>query len=183
MEVGEKIKNIVIISGSLRKASYNTKLAKYIQNQYSSLASIEVVVLMDLPFFSEDLESNLPKSVLDLIEKIKNADAVIFCTPEYNNTIPGVLKNALEWLSRDYSRPFIKNKPVAITGCSTGGFGTVRAQNDLMQLCLVLGFKVDASLRFPISNAQNVFDADGGIVNEDISSRLKTFVNGFLDSI
>ncbi len=167
------MKKILAIPGSIHTKSYNKMVCRYLQSLSNSEASIEVFEIDAIPFFSEDLESDLPAEVKSLISKINESDAVIFSTPEYNNMVPGVLKNTCEWLSRGYSASAVKDKPVAIMGVSTGGFGTVRAQNQLLLLLSILGFRTSASLRLPISNAQDKFDSTGTITDTETQQKIK----------
>ncbi len=134
---------------------------------------LKIFELDDVPIFSQDLETDLPSEVQDLISQVEWADAVIFSTPEYNNMVPGVLKNTCEWLSRSYATPAVIGKPVAIMGASDGGFGTVRAQNQLLLLASILKFQVDASLRLPISRAQDVFDEQGKLTSDDARTKIQ----------
>ncbi len=174
--------NLLLISGSLRSRSYNTFLLNYVKRYLmNKKVYCKLLTLENIPYFNEDLENNLPSTINELIETVKNTDAFIVATPEYNNFIPGVLKNFFDWLSRDYLRSFIKNKPIAICGCTVGGFGTVRAQNELLLLLTILGFHAASDFRLPISNANNVFDTSNQEVkNEETSLRINEFVDKFV---
>ena len=135
---------VLAISGSLRRDSYNTRLLHTI----AELASdrVEVVVwdgLKDVPPYDEDDESDPgPPAVAALREAIADADAVLFATPEYNRSIPGQLKNALDWLSRPLDRSPLRNKPVSVIGASQGAFGAVWAQAELRKVLGALGARV-----------------------------------------
>ncbi|MFW5702922.1 MAG: NADPH-dependent FMN reductase [Candidatus Dojkabacteria bacterium] len=171
------MKKIITIPGSIRKDSYNKAVCRYLESLSNEELEISSFELNYLPFFNEDLEDNLPKEVKDFVSAVEKADAVIFSTPEYNNMVPGVLKNACEWLTRGYSSYAVKDKPVAIVGASTGGFGTVRAQNQLMLLAQIMGFKVEAGLRLPISNVQDKVDEHGQISDADTQAKLGELVS------
>jgi len=123
---------IVALVGSLRKDSFNKQLVKTIERRYSHLFDIEVADIKSLPFYNEDDEKTPSAEVMAFKVMISEADAVLICTPEFNWSISGVLKNALEWLSR-VDKP-IAGKPVIPMGVSGGGLGTVRAQLHLRQI-------------------------------------------------
>lgn len=144
---------------------------------------IRVYELNDLPFFNADLEADLPQVVQEYVDSVRWADALIFSTPEYNNMLPGVLKNACEWLTRGYSNDAVINKPMAIVGASDGGFGTVRAQNQLLLLAVIMRMQVSADLRLPISKAQDVFSATGELVDESVREKLSALLNNLLSKL
>ncbi|WP_068675560.1 NADPH-dependent FMN reductase [Oceanobacillus sp. Castelsardo] len=123
---------IVAMVGSVRRESYNMKLVRYMQERYSNKVEIEILPINELPFFNEDEELNPPELVKILREKIKESDGILFATPEYNASIPAVLKNAIDWFSR--VEPVLVNKPAMIVGASMGVLGTVKAQLHLRQI-------------------------------------------------
>lgn len=125
---------IVALVGSLRKESFNMQLVKTIKERYSTLFDLDIADIGILPYFNEDIEVAPPREVEEFKRSIANADAVLMCTPEYNWSTPGVLKNALDWLSR-MEKP-IAGKPVIPMGVTQGGLGTVRAQLHLRQVLL-----------------------------------------------
>lgn len=171
---------VLLVPGSLRQNSFNKSLARHIKKSQSLKAEFEIFEINDVPLFNEDLEDNLPESVAKLIEVLKSSDGVIIITPEYNNSLPAPIRNVIHWLSRKYSKPYILNKPLGITGVTDGGFGTVRAQHELLQLAVVVGFKVDAQHRLPISKAYDVFNENGEIVNEEIKRKVDSFIDNYL---
>lgn len=177
------MKRIIAIPGSLREKSFNKSVCKYLCSLSNQEVNVSVFELNNIPLFNADLESNLPTSVQVLVNKLSDAEAIIIATPEYNNMIPGVLKNTLDWLSRSYAKASIRNKPLAIVGASDGGFGTVRAQNQLLLLATLLGFKVDAKLRFPISHADQKFNSEGERADEQVKLGLKTVLDGLIEQI
>lgn len=124
--------NIVTIVGSIRKESYNMKLAKTMQERYKDKLNINIIDIASLPFFNQDEEENPPQIVKEFKETIANADGVIIVTPEYNWSVPGVLKNALDWTSR--VDKVLNGKPVMALGASMGMLGTVRAQMHLREI-------------------------------------------------
>lgn len=123
---------IVAIVGSIRKDSYNKQLAYTIQERYVNKFDLEILDIGELPFFNQDIENDPPESVSDFKKKINDADGVIIVTPEYNWSIPGVLKNALDWLSR--VDKVLIGKPVMVAGAATGIMGTIRAQLHIRQI-------------------------------------------------
>jgi NAD(P)H-dependent FMN reductase len=174
---------VLLIPGSLRKKSFNKSLASHIKSSQSHKAEFEIFEINDIPMFNEDLEDNLPDSVSNLIETIKSSDGIIIITPEYNNSLPAPIRNVIHWLSRKYSKPYILNKPLGITGVSDGGFGTVRAQHELLQLAVVVGMKVDAHHRLPVSKAYDVFNDEGIIIDDGLKTKVDSFVDNYLEWI
>jgi chromate reductase len=153
----EKIK-IIGICGSLRQESYNNAALLAIKNLAPNNIELEIVSLSEIPFFNEDIENEgVPLSVVNLKEKINNSDAVIIATPEYNYSIPGVLKNTLDWLSRGDLKP-LKGKPTAIISASLGMLGGARVQYHLRQVCLALDMNVVSKPEVFIGKANTKFN-------------------------
>ncbi|GIO34278.1 MULTISPECIES: NADPH-dependent FMN reductase [Paenibacillus] len=123
---------VVALVGSIRKDSYNRKLAEYVKNKYKEQMDVEILNLRDVPFYDQDIENDPPAPVKELRQKVAAADAVLWVTPEYNYSIPGVLKNVIDWLSR--GDRVINGKPSFIMGASMGLLGTVRAQQHLRDI-------------------------------------------------
>lgn len=123
---------IVALVGSIRKESFNKKLAAFIQKRYQDKADIEILNVEDLPFFNQDDELDPPSIVKEVKSKIRESDGVLIVTPEYNHSVPGVLKNAIDWCSR--GERVMVDKPVMIVGSSPGMLGTARAQIHLRQI-------------------------------------------------
>jgi chromate reductase len=159
---------ILGISGSLRAKSYNTMLLRAAMG----LAPRDMVIRpasIDLPLYNEDIrELGYPPPVSLLRAQIADADAVLIATPEYNYSVPGVLKNAIDWVSRPPDQPF-SGKPVAIMGASPGRFGTVRAQNHLRQSLVALNANVLAKPAVMVGGAEAVFDDTGQLT--DVATR------------
>lgn len=130
--------NILGIPGSLRKASWNKSLLRAAAKLAPSGTVIEIFELDGIPPFNQDDERNPPPRVAELKSKVKAADAILIVTPEYNYSIPGVLKNAIDWASRPYGDSAWSRKPVAIMGASGGNIGTARAQYHLRQTFVFL---------------------------------------------
>lgn len=172
---------ILLVPGSLRENSFNNSLIQYISRLNIADVEFKVQRLNQIPMFNEDLEKELPNDINKMIENFEWADAVIISTPEYNNSLPAITRNMLHWLSREYSKYTIKNKPLGITGVTDGGFGTVRAQNELLLMATIIGFKVSSDMRLPISKGQEIFNGEGELVHEKTKEKVIEFVNKFKD--
>jgi len=172
---------VVAIVGSIRKESYNMALAKFIQKRYAEKFELEVLSLRDLPMYDQDIENEAPQSVLDFKARVKAADAVLWLTPEYNGTVPGVMVNAIDWLSR-VDKVMI-GKPSFMMGASMGNLGTVKAQLHLRDILFSPG------INSPVLHGNDVyigavhtkFDAEGNLTDEGTVKFLDTVVENFLD--
>ncbi len=156
---------IAAISGSLRRASYNRGLLRAAQALAPGGVTIDILEI-DLPVFNEDLEAAEPTAVTTFKKRVRDANAVLIATPEYNWGIPGGLKNAIDWCSRPLATNVLKQKPIAILGASYGPWGTTRAQNALRQ---VLVFTDSLTLAQPwvfVNNASEKFDGAAELTDE-----------------
>jgi chromate reductase len=152
---------ILGISGSLRRESHNTRLLHAARALLPEGAELDVFGgLAEIPPFSEDVEHEPPESVLALREAIAAADAVLIATPEYNGTLPGQLKNALDWVSRPVGTSPLRGKPVAVIGASTGMFGAVWAQADARKVLGLIGARV-LDRELPVAQAHETLRDDG----------------------
>jgi chromate reductase, NAD(P)H dehydrogenase (quinone) len=178
--------NILGISGSLRAGSYNTALLRAAQTLVDTGVTLEAATLHGIPLYDADVErEGLPGPVAQLKERIVASDGVLLVTPEYNNGIPGVFKNAIDWLSRpaaDISRVF-GNRPFAVIGASQGGFGTILSQNAWLPVLKTLGTQHWSGGRLMVSRAQQVFDEAGELKDETVRRQLGDFLRGFAASI
>ena len=157
---------ILAFAGSLRKGSYNRALLQAVSESVPKDASLEIFELDGIPPFNQDLESSVPDKVKEFKRKIKGADALLIVTPEYNYSVPGVLKNAIDWASRPYGDNSFENKPVAIMSASTGILGGARAQYHLRQSLVFLNmFPVNKPEIFVTSAAQK-FDDKGKLLDQ-----------------
>ena len=180
---------ILGISGSLRAGSYNTALLRAARSVAPAGVDLEVATLHGIPLYDGDLEQRdgLPAAVTVLKDKIAASDAVLLVTPEYNNGIPGVFKNAIDWLSRppsDAARVF-GGRPFAVIGASPGGFGTILAQAAWLPVLRTLGVRYWSGGRLMLSRANQAFDEQGEIKDEATREQLRKFVAGlseFADS-
>ncbi len=179
--------HILGISGSLRAGSYNTALLRAAAQLMPSGATLEVATLHGIPLYDGDAEARdgIPAAVQQLKERIVACDGLLLATPEYNNGIPGVLKNGIDWLSRpasDIARVF-GNRPVAVLGASPGGFGTILAQNAWLPVLRTLGTRPWYGGRLMVSRAGQVFGAAGEMVDEKMKAQLQQFLQGFAASL
>lgn len=157
---------ILGIPGSLRKGSYNRGLIRAAQQLLPQGASMETFDLVGIPPFSEDDEKNVPQKVADFKAAIRRADAILISTPEYNYSIPGVLKNAIDWASRPYGDSAWMGKTAAVIGASIGRFGSARAQYHLRQVCVYLDVDVLNQPEVMVGNASEMFDEQGNLTHE-----------------
>ena len=170
---------ILGIAGSLRKASYNRAALRAAQKLAPAGVQVDSFELDGIPGFSQDAEANPPPQVAELKAKIRAADGVLLVTPEYNYSIPGVLKNAIDWASRPYGDSAWNGKPVAVMGASIGALGSARAQYHLRQCFVFLNMDAVNQPEVMIGNAQQRFDAQGNLVDE--TSR--KLISGILEAL
>lgn len=156
---------ILGIAGSLRKGSYNRSALRAAQSLTPADTRLEIFELDGIPGFNQDEERKPPEKVAELKTRVRAADAILFVTAEYNYSIPGVLKNAIDWASRPYGESAWDGKPAAIMGASIGALGTARAQYHLRQCCVFLNMYLLNTPEVMISNAAERFDADGELVD------------------
>jgi len=157
---------ILGIAGSLRKQSFNRRLLRAAQELTPEGARIDIFELDDIPSFNQDEEGNPPAKVSELKQRVRSADAILFVTPEYNYSVPGVLKNAIDWASRPYGDSAWNGKPVAIMGASVGTIGTARAQYHLRQMFVFLNMYAVNQPEVMLSNAHKHFDEQGKLTDE-----------------
>jgi len=175
---------LIGISGSLRKNSFNSALLRAAAAMMPDGSKLVIGEIKNIPLYDGDLEaaSGVPDAVGALKDAIAAADGLLIATPEYNNSMPGVLKNAIDWLSRpptDIKRVF-SGKPVAVMGASPGGFGTILSQNAWLPVLRTLGMQPWFGGRLMVSRAQSVFDDSGVITDQAILQQLGKFAEGFV---
>ncbi len=177
----EKTLTILGIAGSLRKASYNRGALRAAQELAPEDVKIEIFKLDGIPPFNQDEEKNPPQSVIDLKQRVRAADAILFVTPEYNYSIPGVLKNAIDWASRPYGDNAWNDKPVAVMGASVGTGGTARAQYHLRQSFVFLNMHPLNGPEVMITNAPERFDDQGNLKDEKTRELIKKMLRNLAD--
>ncbi len=173
---------ILGIAGSLRRESYNRAALRAAQELAPAGVALDIFELAGIPLFNEDDEHQLPARVVDLKKHVRGADAILIVTPEYNYSVPGVLKNALDWGSRPYGDNVWGEKPVAIMGASIGGFGTARAQYHLRQVLLALNMYAVNRPEVMIGNAAQQFDAEGHLTNDTTRGLIRQLLENLVDS-
>jgi len=170
---------IAVFVGSLRKKSTNKVLAQYLEKVAPEGMTFDYIDIR-LPLYSEDIENaGMPKEVQAMKEKVEAANGVLIVSPEYNRSVPGVLKNAIDWISRPYGHSSFANKPVGILGSSMGPVGTALGQADLRRIMLFQNAKVLGQPEVYVANAYEVFDESGNIVSERWQKNLKEFMQAF----
>ena len=168
--MGQSIR-ILGIAGSLRRESYNRAALHAATQLVPEGATIDIFELDGITGFNQDEEQNPPAKVVELKQRIREADAILFVTPEYNYSVPGVLKNAIDWASRPYGDSAWNGKPAAIMGASVGTIGTARAQYHLRQMMVFLNMFPINQPEVMIGNAQGRFDSQGNLT-DDVTKNL-----------
>ncbi len=167
------MKTFIAISGSLRKGSFNTHLLEAAKEVAEGVANIEIYDISSIPLYNQDLEVNFPAEAQALKDKILASDGVIFATPEYNRSIPGVLKNAIDWASRPYGMNAFDAKPVLILGATPAPTGTTLGQSHLKHVMLYLNGYVLGQPEFYLGSAHEKFNAEGKLTDESTREHLK----------
>jgi chromate reductase len=174
---------ILAFAGSLRKASFNAATLRVLQSLAPAWVTIAIHDLSDIPLYNEDLENQgLPASVVTFRQAIAAADGLVIATPEYNYSVPGVLKNAIDWASRPPEQPF-DGKPIALLGASPGFAGTARAQYHLRQMFIYLNAQILNRPEVFISAAHTKFDADGHLTDEMTRKHLGGMLEALLMAV
>jgi len=181
------MKQIIGISGSLRQGSFNAALLRAAVELAPDSLNIEIGSIRDIPLYNFDVEKDegIPPAVTRLKEQIAAADGLLLVTPEYNNSIPGVFKNAIDWLSRppaDIPRVF-GQRPVGLIGASPGNFGTILSQNGWLATLRTLGTRPWFGASLYVAGAGKVFDESGALIEPAIRERLRKYLQGFADFI
>ena len=174
---------IIGLCGSLRRGSYNGMLLRAVAAAAAPGTTVETVSIRDIPLYDGDVEAEqgVPATVQALKDRIAAADGLLLATPEYNNSIPGVLKNAIDWTTRppaDIGRVF-RGRPVALMGATTGLGGTALAQTAWLPVLRTLGMRPWFDARLQITSAAKVFDGEGHVMDDKARDRIRTFIEGF----
>jgi chromate reductase len=170
---------IAVFVGSLRKESYNLKTAKAMIALAPESLSFEIVSIAELSMFNEDLEATPPKEWESFREKIRAADGLLFFTPEYNRSIPGVLKNAIDIGSRPYGKNSWNGKPAAIVSVSIGNISGFGANHHLRQALVFVNAPTMAQPEAYIGDASSLFDKEGNLANDSTKQFLTTFMSAY----
>jgi|SRR4051794_28812570 len=163
---------ILGIAGSVRRGSHNRRLLRAAGDTLpSGVELVEWDGLAGLPIFDEELETDPPACVQELLDAIEEADALVIATPEYNASLPGGLKNALDWASRPFPDNVLKDKPSAVIGASTGLFGAVWAQAEVRKVLKASGAHV-LETELPVGMADGAFTEDGSLADPELTARM-----------
>jgi chromate reductase len=178
---------ILAISGSLRRGSFNSALLKAAVPLVEGDVQLEIASIAGIPLYDGDLEAGqgIPQVVQDLKARIRACDGLLLATPEYNNGIPGVFKNAIDWLSRPPAEipQVFGNRPVALIGASPGGFGTILSQNAWLPVLRTLGTRPWFGAKLMVSRANKVFDQNGALTDDSVRSQLRDFIHNFAEYV
>ena len=173
---------ILGVSGSLRRGSFNALLLRAAAEMAPAGTTIEIGSIEGIPLYNQDVEDQgIPQAVQTLKERVIATDGLLLVSPEYNNSMPGVMKNAIDWLSRppkDVPRVF-RDRPVGLIGATPGAGGTALAQLAWLAVFRTLGTAPWFGGRVHAAKARDLFDADGRLIDETVRGQLQTFVNGF----
>jgi chromate reductase, NAD(P)H dehydrogenase (quinone) len=175
---------LIGLSGSLRQGSFNSALLRAAADQMPDGAELSIGSIRDIPLYDGDVETaeGIPEPVTRLKDAIAASDGLLLVTSEYNNSIPGVFKNAVDWLTRppaDIKRVF-RGKPVALLGASPGGFGTILSQNAWLPVLRTLRAELWSGGRMLVSRAESVFDEGGTLSDQKTKDQLRSFMEGFV---
>jgi chromate reductase len=179
---GDKEMGISILgfAGSLRKGSYNKAILRAAQDLVPRGSQLEIFDLAGIPIFNQDLEGEPPEKVKEFKKKIRAADALLIATPEYNYSIPGVLKNAIDWASRPHGDNVLEGKPVAIMGASIGMLGTARAQYHLRQTFVFLNMYPVNKPEVMVPFAQNSINEQGQVTDQKTKDKIRELLESLV---
>lgn len=172
---------ILGIAGSLRKGSFNRAALRAAQQLVPQGVTLETFEIDGLPGFNQDEEQRPPQKVVELKARIRAAGAILLVTPEYNYSVPGVLKNAIDWASRPYGDSAWAGKPVAVMGASVGALGTARAQYHLRQMFVFLNMPAVNQPEVMIANASQRFDAQGNLADEGSKKLIRDLLQSLVE--
>ena len=172
---------ILGIAGSLRRESYNKSALRAATQLVPEGASIEIYDIAGIPGFNQDDEQDPPAQIVEFKKKIREADAILFVTPEYNYSVPGVLKNAIDWASRPYGDSAWSGKPAAIMGASVGSIATARAQYHLRQIFVFLNIFAVNQPEVMIGAAHEKFDAEGNLTDETTKEHIRQLLQKLVE--
>jgi chromate reductase, NAD(P)H dehydrogenase (quinone) len=171
--------NIVVLVGSLRKESFTLKIAKALSGLAPDTLNLNLVTLHDISFFNQDLEASPPADWLALREKLHNSNGVLFVTPEYNRSIPGVLKNAIDVGSRPYGKSSFLGKPIGIVSNSPGPLGGVSAAKHLQNILPGICGPILGQPEIYLNGVGDAFDDQGELIKESLQAIMKQYIDAF----
>lgn len=174
---------IIGIAGSLRKGSFNRALLQAAQELAPQEVIIDILDIGNLPLFNEDLETDFPDVAQQMKNQIETTDGIIISTPEYNRSVPGVLKNFIDWTSRPHGQNSWTGKPVYVMGASVGSVATAVAQSHLKHTLLYLNTRVLGAPEFYLGKAYEKFNDDGMLIHEDTRKFLEKALEIFVDFV
>jgi chromate reductase len=178
---------ILGVSGSLRSGSLNSSLLRAAAEEMPEGVTLEIGTIQGIPLYDGDLEASqgLPEAVVNLKERVIATDGLLLVTPEYNNSIPGVFKNAIDWLSRPDSdiATVFGGRPVGVIGASPGGFGTLLSQTAWLPVLKTLGTAAYFGGRLQVSRAREVFNGNGTLVDARVREQLTKYLAGFAEFV
>ena len=170
---------VAVLVGSLRKGSFNKQLARALEETAGDRAEFRHVRIDDLPLYDQDFDGDYPAVCKRLKDEIKACDAVLFVTPEYNRSVPGVLKNAIDVASRPYGKSAWNGKPAAVISVSPGAIGAFGANHHLRQSLVFLNMPALQQPEAYIGGAAGLFDEQGKLINDSTRDFLKKFLDAF----
>ena len=173
------MRDVAVLVGSLRKASFNRKMAHALRDVAAGTLALEDVAIGDLPLYNEDLEAAVPEPWVRFRERMRRADAVLFVTPEYNRSVPGLLKNAIDVGSRPYGKSVFSRKPAAVVSVAQGVLGAFGANHHLRQSFVFLDMPALQQPELYIGGAAQLFDEQGRLTNDDTRRLLTKFADAF----
>jgi chromate reductase len=171
---------VALLVGSLRKGSFNKQLARALAEIAGDRAEFRHIRIDDLPLYNQDFDGDYPPVCKRLKDDIKACDAVLFVTPEYNRSVPGVLKNAIDIASRPWGTNSFAGKPGAVIGTSAGAMSTALAQQHLRNICVFLDIPLLQQPEAFVRYSEGLFAGDGSVTNESVAEFLGNFVDKYL---
>lgn len=177
------MKKVLIIVGSLRKESYNKKLALSVEKMLEGKAEVVHGDFSQFPLFNEDIEMNMPEAVINFKSQVENTGGILIITPEYNRSIPGGLKNAIDWATRPDGKNSFKGKTVYFMGVSSGKLGTVTAQYDLRRIFTYFGCEIVGQPEMFLGPAKDIYDESKNTFNDKTLEFVQKGVETFLSKI
>lgn len=170
---------IAVIVGSLRAGAYNLRLARALEKLMPEGFSFDYVEIGDLPLYNQDLEADMPAPVVRLKRQVESAQGVLFATPEYNRSLPGVLKNAIDWASRPYGKSSWNGKPSGVVGASPGAIGTAMAQQHLRNILAYLDMPTLNQPEVYLQVQDGTFGPDGRLADAGVEELLRSWMDRF----